>query len=317
MSKPFVAFAMIQAFQTIIILIYLPLNFILSSLSSKKRHPQKISKPNDADNKNRSLRAGFQEQILYINSEFEKKTNSRLLERKTIGGNGQLKFSENEIRDYRRIGDSSVAKIRSILQQFCSNDTNPMWNEIHKRDDLYRVKIFKHKKHTHCYISDGYIPSLPGSTFDLLNDATNRPKWDSLIDSSEIIGPVSSRSRVLYTRFKPVWPISARDSLLLTSFNRLSNSEWPEVFPNNESKYRYYSVSTSVTHPNYPEFKEKGLVRMSVITSGYFIDDVPQSSLEELKLDSSLKWSRLIQVAHVKVDSWIPGSVVNIGKISN
>ncbi|OMJ19576.1 Acyl-coenzyme A thioesterase 12 [Smittium culicis] len=223
-----------------------------------------------------------------------------------------VQLESNSLCLYSDTCSSSIQNFKNLLGQFHSSNNSQYWNNIPVSDNLHKVKVYKHKTNNYCYLSHGYIPSLPGSTFDLLSDAVNRPSWDVFMESSEIVSNISNECRILYTKLKPVWPAAPRDSLLLTSFSKLSQVEWAKYLPYKDDS-GYYSVSTSVTHPSYPIFKDKGLVRMDVIVSGYLILKISESDMVDLNLDNSKSWCKLIQIVYLNFDSWIPSSIINLG----
>ncbi|PVU89173.1 hypothetical protein BB561_005506 [Smittium simulii] len=234
---------------------------------------------------------------------------------------------ERSTQDNLLLASKTLDHLHQLLSEHTLLPESP-WAPVFENNSPFQHAIYKHKLLQNCFLLEGIVPSLPGSTFDMLNDILARPKWDLLFKKTEIIHQITQNTRVQYSEMFPVWPVSPRDSLVLSSSSEILPSQWSNTLhlsalPTSDSEFcstpkltRYASASTSISHPKCPDHSNNGLVRIDVKISGYFISsfEFSTSSTTTKKtpvIDDSNNFCKIYQVIQADPGGWIPPSILN------
>ncbi|KAJ1928601.1 hypothetical protein IWQ60_001895 [Tieghemiomyces parasiticus] len=201
---------------------------------------------------------------------------------------------------------AQCAQMKAELLQLVDKTSGDktVWNPILDRQDPFPLQVYQKCGADLGFKMEAVLNSTAATAFDLLADATRRPTWDDMCDTVRVIEALDgapdlatatpdnplATTRIQYVRTKPVWPTSARDVVLLSLNCRLDDG-------------RYMSVTQSVSHPDCPEYKDEGYVRMSAGVSGQIVTPLPVA-------DGQGPRCRVIQIADGNPGGWIPQSVV-------
>ncbi|ORX98850.1 Bet v1-like protein [Basidiobolus meristosporus CBS 931.73] len=150
--------------------------------------------------------------------------------------------------------EKMTARFSSLIDEDADAPGSPWTIMVNQLQPSF-LKIYKHKDADFCYKIVATADNTPETAFDLLSDVTKRPEWDDLCDSTRIIEELDAATKIQYVKMKPIWPTSARDTVLLSYVKQLEDG-------------RYLNVTQSVVHDQCPDLTSKGTVRMEAGLAG-------------------------------------------------
>ncbi|KAJ2271129.1 hypothetical protein GGH14_005004 [Coemansia sp. RSA 370] len=187
---------------------------------------------------------------------------------------------------------------RTFMQMATSEDSGASpWTMLTSLDRPYPISVQGHTAKPFCFRIVFYAPTSPGTAFDLLANILRRPEWDELTESTRIIEHLGPGDAIHYIKAKPVWPTSARDSLLLSHLAAVQVN----------GARAYLNVSKSIVDDRVPEISD--LVRMEAGIAGQLITRVTEEERRAMGLAGE-HWCKVVQIADGDLKGWIPKSVI-------
>lgn len=183
------------------------------------------------------------------------------------------------------------------------NSTNSL-DSSYRRSDLHRIK------------GQGIVHAPPEVTFDCISDLDSYYLWDGLSSERKIIAEYTTQEwglvRIVYIRFKGIFPLSARDVCMCTckkiiyetlksqsSINTCSFSHTIKSYSSNMNGPVYILAAFSISHPNCPPVP--GFVRAEVAASGFIIRPYGTGSC-----------SQVTYITQFDAKGWLPHKVANL-----
>ena len=81
-----------------------------------------------------------------------------------------------------------------------------------------------------CFRATAQFPqSNAESAFALFADIQSRPQWDALCDSVQVLKQIDPLTLIYHLKIKPTWPTTARDSLTIAAFRKLTDGRFVSV----------------------------------------------------------------------------------------
>ncbi|KAJ2420607.1 hypothetical protein IWW41_005762, partial [Coemansia sp. RSA 2522] len=187
---------------------------------------------------------------------------------------------------------------RTFMQMATSEDSGASpWTMLTSLERPYPISVQGHTAKPFCFRIVFYAPTSPGTAFDLLANILRRPEWDELTESTRIIEHLGPGDAIHYIKAKPVWPTSARDSLLLSHLAAVQVN----------GARAYLNVSKSIVDDRVPEISD--LVRMEAGIAGQLITRVTEEERRAMGLAGE-HWCKVVQIADGDLKGWIPKSVI-------
>ncbi|KAJ2396868.1 hypothetical protein GGI23_003740 [Coemansia sp. RSA 2559] len=192
-----------------------------------------------------------------------------------------------------------------MVSQNSSDDehNDSPWTPLASMTDPYPITIHGHATKPFCFRVSFYAPTTPATAFDLLADITRRHEWDELTDSTKVVEKLGHGDAIHYVKMKPIWPTSARDSVLLARITKVA------INSTVEGEDGYLNVSQSVEDSRIPEDPAGRIVRMEAGIAGQLIMDAPREDRMRLGLNGD-NWCKVVQIADGDLKGWIPTSVL-------
>ncbi|KAJ1904610.1 hypothetical protein LPJ81_002395 [Coemansia sp. IMI 209127] len=192
-----------------------------------------------------------------------------------------------------------------MVSQHSSNNAHndSLWTPLVSMTDPYPITIHGHTTKPFCFRVAFYAPTTPATAFDLLADITRRHEWDELTDSTRVVEKLGHGDALHYVKMKPIWPTSARDSVLLARITKIAINNTAD------GEDGYLNVSQSVEDSRIPEDPAGRIVRMEAGIAGQLITDAPQEDRARLGLVGD-NWCKVVQIADGDLKGWIPTSVL-------
>ncbi|KAJ2557959.1 hypothetical protein EV175_001041 [Coemansia sp. RSA 1933] len=182
------------------------------------------------------------------------------------------------------------------------------WTPLVSMTEPYPITIQGHVTKPFCFRVTFYAPATPAAAFDLLADITRRNEWDELTDTTRVVEKLGQGGDAIhYVKMKPIWPTSARDSVLLARITKVTATNGTEEEEGEEEAF--LNVSQSVEDARIPEDPAGAIVRMEAGIAGQLITRAPLEDKERLGLTGD-RWCKVVQIADGDLKGWIPGSVL-------
>ena len=123
------------------------------------------------------------------------------------------------------------------------------------------IMIEQRKGNPFCMRIRAVLDNKAAAAFSVIDDSKNRKNWDPNVDENFIVEKYDDLSAVVYSRGKAIWPLAARDFVLLSMSMELNE--------------KYLNVVKSVVHPDCPETYKPGAVRAEADVMGTIVEDLP------------------------------------------
>ncbi|KAJ2081256.1 hypothetical protein H4R24_002475 [Coemansia sp. RSA 988] len=198
---------------------------------------------------------------------------------------------------------TKCAELEHRFIQMASGDsqTEGVWKPLAALKKPYPVTVQGHVSKPFCFRVIFYAPTQAGSAFDLLSSILKRPQWDELTESTRIVEKLGPCDAIHYIKMKAVWPTAARDSLLLSHLAAVQTGD---------GETAYLNVSQSIEDGRVPEDVAAGIVRMEAGIAGQLITQTTAEERQQLGLEDSRNWCKVVQIADGDLKGWIPKSVI-------
>ena len=123
------------------------------------------------------------------------------------------------------------------------------------------IMIEQRRDNPLCMRIRAVLKNKTAAAFSVIDDSENRKNWDPNVDENFIVEKYDELAAVVYSRGKAIWPLAARDFVLLSISMELNG--------------RYMNVVKSVEHPQCPESYKPGTVRAEASVMGTIVEDLP------------------------------------------
>jgi len=165
------------------------------------------------------------------------------------------------------------------------------WNLVHHepQGDISVETVVVTGTKWNCYRVSGMIEATPMQVASLVLNDDRIGEYDEMFDRIELLEVVDEKSRVRHSFYKPVWPTTARDFVIMTTWEPLEDG-------------RVLVATRSVHHPLVPA--EKNFVRARVLIAGYVF--TPAESQE----GNLITFCDVIIHTDVQCE-WIPPALLN------
>ncbi|ORX98851.1 Bet v1-like protein [Basidiobolus meristosporus CBS 931.73] len=165
------------------------------------------------------------------------------------------KLNEGSMFDHEYSSDCERMLSQFVESLDDSLESNESLKVLHHADEPF-IHISQNPNVSYGYKIVAHLNCTPELAFEYMLNVNRWKQWDEICDCAEIIEAVDPVTRFQHIRTKPVWPISARDVLLLTTMKKLNDG-------------RYVMVGKSMDHDKCPI--KKGVLRMEVNFLGIVI----------------------------------------------
>ena len=132
------------------------------------------------------------------------------------------------------------------------------WTVIGTKTDIFVMKKPPEKggPQVNCVKGTAIVRAPPEFVYRVLRDRENTPKLDDMLKESRLVERISDSVSLVHLLYRPVWPTSARDFLILVTSGRYDDTTLVDA-------------AVSMLDPRVPE--EKGYVRGNVVCGGYVV----------------------------------------------
>lgn len=84
--------------------------------------------------------------------------------------------------------------------------------------------------HSFCFRVTAHFPSMSAeSAFALFADVQGRAQWDAMCDSIRVVKQIDPLTCIYHLKLKATWPSTARDSLAVAAFRKLTDGRFVSV----------------------------------------------------------------------------------------